>query len=150
MNVRTKKVLLAALLVTVLTVLAAGMASAGGWKRQGGNGGRMWNPRMGGACCMMVGHGPHGGMRYGYRRNNNDRANVDGANGNMTNVPEIPQEIREKLAEAQKTAIDLRTELGKKPIDRDKALELHAKHSAIMQEVSDWRFKQRLDALTAR
>ena len=145
MNMKTKKVLLAVLLVAVLTVLAAGMASAGGWKKQGGNGGRMWNPRMGGgmggACYMMGGHGqrPHGGRGFGQRNN------ADGVK-----TPEIPQEIREKLAEAQKTAIDLRTELGKNPIDRDKALELHAKRRAIMQDISDWCFKQRLDALIAR
>ena len=85
---------------------------------------------MGEACGMIGGYGQYG--------------------GNRTNVPEVPQEIREKLAEAQKTAIDLRTELGKNPIDRDKALELHAKHRAIMQDISDWHFNQRLDALIAR
>ena len=153
MNERTRKVLLAALLVAVLTVLTAGMAFAGGWKRHGGNGGRMWNQRMGGGmggtCCLMGNYGPHGGRGLGFR-GNIDRRNADRTNVNRANAPEITQEIREKLAEVQKTAIDLRTELGKNPIDRDKALELHAKRCALMQEVSDWHFKQRLDALTAR
>ena len=131
MSVKMKKVLVAALLVTVLTILAAGAASAGGWRRQGGyRGGRMWRGAYGGGACC----GLYGGRGY------DDRANV----------PEIPQEIRDKLAEARKTAIDLRNELDKDPVNRDKALELHAKHGALMQEVSDWRFQQRLDALIAR
>ena len=140
---KMKKVLLAVLLVTALTVLAAGMASAGGWKRHGGRGGQMWNPRMGGgrggACFMQGGYGPHGGMAYGYRKN-----------ADRTNVPEIPQEIRDKFTEAQKTAIDLRAELERNPVDRDKAMEFYAKHRTLMQEICDWHFQQRLDALTAR
>ena len=129
---KMKKVLLAVLLVSILTV---GAASAGGWK---GHGGRMRGHGMEGGVCFMYGgrglfNGPHGGrMRAG---------RADGAK-------EIPQEIREKFAEAQKTAIDLRTELGRTPLNREKALELHAKHHAIMQEICDWHFTQRLDALT--
>ena len=123
MNVKMRNVLLAALLVAVLT---AGAASAGGWKKQGGHGGRMGNSHM-------------SERGYGHRQNA-DRANA----------PQVPQEIRDKLTEARKTAIDLRTELGKKPVDRDKALELHAKRRALMQDISDWYFNQRLDALIAR
>ena len=141
MNMKMKNVLLAVLLVAVLTVLVAGAAFAGGGKRQGGyRGGRMWGAGYGGGACCM----PYGGRGYGYGPYGG-RMNAD-----RTNVPEIPQEIREKFAEAQKTAIDLRTELGKNPIDREKALELHAKHRALMNEISEWRFKQRLDALIAR
>ena len=73
-----------------------------------------------------------------------DRMNVKKAN-----APEIPQEIREKRAEAKKTSIDLRMELGKNPVDREKAFELHAKRQNLMQEISNWRFTQKLDALTA-
>jgi DNA-directed RNA polymerase specialized sigma subunit len=73
---------------------------------------------------------------------NLDRGNRAGA--------QVPQEIREKWAEAQKVAIDLRTELGRNPVNRDRALGLRAQHRAIMQEISDWRFTQMLDALTAR
>ena len=71
-------------------------------------------------------------------------------NAGWANAPEVPQEIREKWAEAQKTAIDLRLELGRNPIDRDRALELRAQHRAITQEISDWRFMRMLDALTDR
>ena len=73
---------------------------------------------------------------------------VDRMNAKRTNASEIPQEIREKRAEAKKTAIDLRMELGNNPVDREKALELHAKRRVLMQEISDWRFTQMLDSLT--
>ena len=73
-----------------------------------------------------------------------------GKHDNRVKAGEVPQEVRDKWAEAQKTAIDLRTELGRKPIDREKALELYAKHRALMQEISEWHFKQRLDALIAQ
>ena len=73
---------------------------------------------------------------------------VDRMSAKRANAPEIPQEIREKRAEAKKTAIDLRMELGKNPVDCEKALELHAKRHNLMQEVSNWRFTQMLDALT--
>ena len=69
-------------------------------------------------------------------------------NVKRANASEVPQEIREKGAEAKKTAIDLRMELGKNPVDREKALELHTKRQSLIQEVSDWRFTQMLDALT--
>ena len=75
---------------------------------------------------------------------------VDRVNAKRANAPEIPQEIREKRAEAKKTAIDLRMELGKNPVDREKAFELHAKRNNLMQEISNWRFTQKLDALTAQ
>jgi len=71
-------------------------------------------------------------------------------NSKRANAPEIPQEIREKRAEAKKTAIDLRMELGKNPVDREKALELHAKRHSLMQEISNWHFTQKLDALATR
>ena len=75
---------------------------------------------------------------------------VDRMNAKRANAPEIPQEIREKRAEAKKTAIDLRMELGKNPVDREKAFELHTKRHNLMQEISNWHFTQKLDALTAR
>ena len=133
MNMKAKKILVAVLLVAVLV---AGTAYAGGRKRQGGHGGRTWSAPIGGGMCESCGarfETPHGGRRRG-----------------GINVPEVPQEIRDKLTEARKIAIDLRAELEKSPVDREKALEFHAKHRALMQEISDWYFNRRLDALTAR
>ena len=128
MNVKKKKVLLAALLVAMLTVLAAGAASAEGERKQGG---RNRGQRTGG-------WGAHYGKGYGYC----------GRYAYKMNVSEVPQEIRDKWVEAQKINIDLRAELAKKPEDRDKekALELYTKRCALMQELGEWHFKQRLDA----
>jgi len=141
-----KKILLAALLVAVLTVLAAGLASAEGSRRHGGRmrGSCKDGDMQGGACFMHGGRGRYGGGAFfdGPRRG---RADVY-----RQSATEIPQEIRDKWAEAKKTAIDLRNELGKNPVDRDKALELHARHRSLMEEIHDWRFMRKLDALTAR
>jgi len=73
-----------------------------------------------------------------------------GRRADRMNAREIPQEIREKWAEAQKIAIDLRLELGRIPVDRARALELRAQHRAIVNEISDWHFIHRLDLLTTR
>ena len=157
---KTKRALLAVLLVAMLTVLAAGMVSANERRGRGdreGREGREGRERRNrepqrkewqnkeqreigdcGAGCRM-----HGMFRPGMRAHR--RMNAD-----RVNAREIPQEIREKWAEAQKISIDLRTELGRDSVDRDRALELHAKRRAIMQEISDWRFMQRLDRLTDR
>ncbi|MDR1621047.1 MAG: hypothetical protein LBS00_01590 [Synergistaceae bacterium] len=115
-----------ALLAAVAAMLAASdIALADGRRKRGGGecGGYSW----------MDGDGWRGARRI----------------WNKTKGIDVPQEIREKWAEAQKIKIDLRTELGKTTIDRAKALELHAKHRALVQEISDWRFLQRLNALGA-
>jgi hypothetical protein len=124
MIVKVKNALLAAAIVAVLTVLAAQTAFAWGW---GGYYGRMWGPHTHGGGLEIC-HGQYG----------------------VWEVPDVPQDIKNKWMEAQKTAIDLETELCKRPVDRAKALELHAKFHSLMRDVSDWHFKQRLDALTAR
>ena len=111
-----KKALLAALFVTVLVILTAPASFARGGRGQGGEG--HW------ACFT----GPRSGRAFAWK-----------------NI-EAPQEIRDKWAEAQKIAIDLRNELGRDSIDRNRALELRTKHRAIMQEICDWRFQQILDA----
>jgi hypothetical protein len=95
-----------------------------------------------------------GGRKYGDRRHCYSWVDGDEWRGGRriwkeTKGIDVPQEIREKWAEAQKTKIDLRLELEKTTIDRAKALELHAKHRALMQEISDWRFQQRLNSLGA-
>ena len=68
-------------------------------------------------------------------------------NVKRANAPDIPQEIREMRAEARKTAIDLRMELEKNPVDREKAFELHAKCQSLIHEISNWHFTQMLDTL---
>jgi hypothetical protein len=65
-------------------------------------------------------------------------------------VSQVPQEIKDKWAEADKLAVDLRLELGKNPINRGKVLELRAKRRALKQEISDWHFNEKLNALEAK
>ena len=72
---------------------------------------------------------------------------IDRMSVKRANAPEIPQEIREMRAEARKTAIDLRMELRKNPVDREKAFELHTKCQSFMHEISNWHFTQMLDTL---
>jgi len=141
-----KRILTAALLIVVLT---AGMALAKEWRSGGRKNrelhGREWRNKEEVRHGKQCNECPMGGMHAGRMMKHAGRLNAD-----RMNVNEIPQEIREKFAEAQKIMIDLRTELGKNPIDREKALELHSKHRALMQEICDWRFTQMLDARTSR
>jgi len=129
MNImRTKKALLAVLLVAVVTLWAIGDASA----RE--RGGRRGNRGDRAVCACVAERGARGDFRGDFRNN----------------ISEAPQEIQEKWAEAQRISIDMRLELGRETIDRDKVLELRQQRRALMQEISDWRFMQRLDALTNR
>ena len=139
MNVNLKNVLLATLLVTMLTI---GTVSAKEWK-----GGERKDKESQGKEWRGHGGRRRGGGKWGDCPIYGIYA---GKNAKMENVPKVPQEIKDKWAEAQKTAIDLRTELGKTPVNREKALELHSKRRVLMQEISDWHFNQRLDALAAR
>ena len=55
--------------------------------------------------------------------------------------------MQNKFSEAQKTGIELRIELEKNPIDREKILELREKHNALMKEISDWEFDRELNRM---
>ena len=143
-----KKILVATVLVAALTTV--GSAWAGGKKERAENRDN-WNKGAWGrhhSARGEMGRWRHksvwGGPRFMMGRM--------GWQAGKTGVKafEVPQEIKEKWAEAKKTAIDLRTELSKTPISREKALELHAKHRSLVQEISDWYFLQRLDALEAK
>ena len=59
-------------------------------------------------------------------------------------APDMPQEIRAKVVEAEKLHIDLENVLSQKPLNRDKAVELNGQISKLRQEVQAWRFEQRL------
>jgi len=141
-----KKVLKVSLAVLLVAVLMAGVASAVERRGEGrrGEGRRNREPQrrewQNKELRSEMGYPMRRMMGGGMMRN---RAIAGTA-------LEVPQEIREKWAEAQKIMIDLRMELGRNPINREKALELHAKHRALMQEIHDWRFAQQLDALTTR
>lgn len=137
-----KKILV---LITAIFVLSiAGSAMAYGGRHHGGrhHGGgqnyrqdcyyRQYNPEMG----PRSGNTPY---QQGAPR---------GARGGMGpagwNI-EVPQEIRDKMTEADKLRIDLRAEMYKPQIDRAKATEIWKKHRALRGEISEWFFAQRLE-----
>ncbi len=62
---------------------------------------------------------------------------------------EMPQEIRDKEVEAQKLRIDLGNVLSKKPLDREKAVELSGQIDKLRQDVRTWRFEQKLNDIEA-
>ena len=57
----------------------------------------------------------------------------------------MPQEIRDKEAEAEKLGIDLRNVLSQKPLNRDKAIELNGQIDKLRRDVQAWRFEQKLN-----
>jgi hypothetical protein len=59
-----------------------------------------------------------------------------------------PQELQDKRAEALKIMGDLRAELSKTPVNRERALALYRKHRAIRNEIGEWFFLQRLDRVS--
>ncbi len=60
---------------------------------------------------------------------------------------EIPQEIKDKQTEMAKLSLEMRNEMGKKPIDRTKIEDLYKKRVELRNELSGWRFQQRLDLI---
>lgn len=60
-------------------------------------------------------------------------------------APDMPKEIREKVAELAKLKIDLEEALTSKPINKAKALEVHAKMQQVKNEIDAWRFAKRLE-----
>lgn len=57
----------------------------------------------------------------------------------------IPQEIRDKMTEADKLRIDLRAEMTRDKPDKARALEAWKKHRALRNEIAEWMFNQRLE-----
>ena len=62
-------------------------------------------------------------------------------------APDMPQDIRAKVVEAEKLHIDLENVLSQKPLNRDKAIELNGQISKLRQEVQAWRFEQKLNRI---
>ncbi|MDR3254207.1 MAG: hypothetical protein LBT31_01395 [Synergistaceae bacterium] len=61
---------------------------------------------------------------------------------------EITPEIQEKRTEAKRISSELRAELEKNPVDREKALDLYRKSAALRNEIGEWFFIQRLDKIS--
>lgn len=72
------------------------------------------------------------------------------AKRSRTFTPDMPKEIREKSAELAKLRIDLEEAMTSRPLNKEKALEVHAKMQKVKQEIATWRFTQRLERIEAR
>ena len=57
----------------------------------------------------------------------------------------MPPEIREKAAELAKLRVDLEEALTSKPVNKAKALDVHAKMQKLENEIDTWRFEQKLE-----
>ena len=109
-----------------------------------------------------------GGQRGGQSRNWSDKNwnNRDWNNRNRNDCPigwhqgagskgmrgqgrliwqNVPDDIRSKSTERAKLRLELHETMGRRPVDRAKALELRNQMRKLSQELSDWRFNQRLD-----
>lgn len=70
--------------------------------------------------------------------------------GHRTFTPDMPSEIREKAAELAKLKIDLEEAMTSRPLNKEKALDVHAKIQKVKQEIETWRFTKRLERIEAR
>lgn len=64
-------------------------------------------------------------------------------------TPDMPPEIREKAAELAKLRVDLEEAMTAEPLNKAKALEVHAKILTVKNELEAWRFAQRLERIEA-
>lgn len=65
-------------------------------------------------------------------------------------TPDMPKEIREKTAELAKLRIDLEEAMTSRPLNKEKALDVHAKMQKVKQDIETWRFTKRLERIEAR
>ncbi len=70
--------------------------------------------------------------------------------GHRLFTPDMPKEIREKAADLAKLRIDLEEAMTSHPINKEKALDVHAKMQKVQQEIETWRFTKRLERIEAR
>lgn len=131
-----RKLIVAAVIVFVLGIMATSVFAYGGRCGKGGMGGGMMGAGQGFANCPAGGAGMMGGMGM-------MRGPGRGQNPNF----EIPQEIRDKQVEMQKNAIDLRSEMYKRPVDRTKVEALQKRNLELRNEISSWFMQQELDSI---
>ena len=97
--------------------------------------GHMGSPRQGRGFAPAFGNPGWQGSRGGHF----------GQRGQF--FTEVPQEIRDKEAEAAKLRIDLGNVLSHKPLNREKAAELDGQINKLRQDVRTWRFEQKLNRI---
>ena len=81
----------------------------------------------------------HEGMRCGF----------EGGRRAPVFTPDMPKEIREKAAELAKLRIDLEEAMTSRPLNKEKALEVHAKMQTLKNDIEAWRFMKRLERIEA-
>ena len=64
-----------------------------------------------------------------------------------TFTPDMPKEIREKATELAKLRVDLEEAMTSRPLNKEKALDVHAKMQKVEQEIDAWRFAKRLERI---
>lgn len=64
-------------------------------------------------------------------------------------TPDMPKEIREKVAEMAKLKIDLEEALSSRPVNKEKAFNAHAKIQKLGLEIEDWKFKKKVERIEA-
>lgn len=97
-------------------------------------------------------HGQHG--QQGHNKQSGHEGMRCGFDGRQCRgpvfTPDMPKEIREKAAELAKLRIDLEEAMTSRPINKEKALEVHAKMQTVKNEIETWRFTKRLERIEAR
>lgn len=155
-----KKVLAMITVVAVLSLAGSALAYGGGmYHGQHGNrgNGHHHHNQQGFNCdlCGQAGQSWQSGQKYAPGSQN-------GGNGPVANMPcrmmpggrsngrwaaDVPQEMRDKMVEAEKLKIDLRAEMSKLQVDKAKAMEIWKKHRALKNEIAEWSFAQRLEQM---
>lgn len=65
-------------------------------------------------------------------------------------TPDMPPEIREKVAELAKLRVDLEEAMTAEPLNKEKALDTHAKMQKLRNEIARWRFEKKLERIETR
>ena len=149
-----KRILFVLAIIMVLTMAGTAFAHGGRGYAPRGRGPRQmgYDP-----CPMSMGYGARAGCPYGYGMGYGGGMGHRGrgfAGGTCpvwgdprSNSNAIPQDIQDKMREMHETGIALQKEFANRPINSERVLELRAQHFSLSQEVSEWFFRQRLEAL---
>jgi hypothetical protein len=92
--------------------------------------------------------GRYGDGGWGLGRDGGDRWHGRGSGGPRYSNADVPQEIRDKMDAARGVMDELRAELSKSPVDKDRALALFRRGRDIRNEISEWFFLRRVENIS--
>ena len=72
-----------------------------------------------------------------------------GGRRGMMFTPDMPEEIKAKVVEAEKLKVDLEAAMSARPIDKAKAMEFFGQLQKAKQEIEAWKFSKKLDGIEA-